>query len=112
MFHSASPALLRAILPLLLIAAEGPVQAEPTPEMGKTVFTEAAEPQCGICHVLKDAGAEGQVGPSLDDMKPTAERVEAAVANGIGVMPAYESLSEEQIKAVALYVSEAAGKAQ
>jgi mono/diheme cytochrome c family protein len=111
MFQSTSMALLRAALPLIAMAATASsVHAEPTPEMGKTIFTETAEPQCGICHSLKDAGAAGQVGPSLDEMKPTADRVEAAVTNGLGVMPAYETLTEEQIRAVALYVARAAGK--
>ncbi len=46
----------------------------------------------------------------LDELKPNAERVAAAVTNGIGIMPAYEGLSKEQIDAVALYVSTVAGK--
>lgn len=78
--------------------------------LGKTVFLEAAQPQCAACHTLADAKAAGEVGPVLDELKPDAARVTAAVTNGIGIMPAYEALTKEQIDAVALYVSMVAGK--
>lgn len=78
--------------------------------LGKSVFLETAEPRCAICHTLADAKSAGEVGPSLDELKPDAERVTAAVTNGIGVMPAFETLTKEQIDAVALYVSAVAGK--
>jgi mono/diheme cytochrome c family protein len=55
----------------------------------------------------------GEVGPILDDLKPDAERVKAAVVNGIGVMPAYEeTLTQEQIDAVARYVATAVGQSK
>lgn len=81
-------------------------------ELGKKVFLEASEPRCSLCHTLKDAQTDGQIGPVLDELKPTAERVKAAVINGIGVMPAFETLTEEQVDAVALYVSEVAGNSK
>ena len=59
-----------------------------------------------------DANAAGEIGPVLDEMKPDAERVRAAVVNGIGVMPAFEALTAEQVDAVARYVSEVAGRAR
>lgn len=80
--------------------------------LGKRIFTSESQPPCGLCHALADAGASGAVGPSLDDLKPTEEQVRAAVRGGVGVMPAYESLSEEEIAAVARYVATAAGQAQ
>lgn len=81
-------------------------------ELGRQVFTETAEPQCAICHTLADAEAVGEVGPILDDLKPTADVVHAAVLNGIGSMPSYaELLTEEEIAAVAAYVAAATGAA-
>lgn len=80
-------------------------------ELGRKVFAEQAVPSCTICHSLKDAGASGAIGPNLDDLKPTQERVVAAVRNGVGVMPAFAaSLSAEQIEAVAYYVSQVTAK--
>ena len=64
----------------------------------KKLFTESAVPACSICHAMKHAGAVGEVGPSLDELKPDAARVEKALRNGIGQMPAFKTLSEAQIK--------------
>ena len=61
----------------------------------------------------KDAGTEGAVGPVLNELKPTAERVASALKTGVGVMPAYSgSLSSAQIEALALYVAKASGAAK
>jgi mono/diheme cytochrome c family protein len=38
--------------------------------------------------------------------------VRAAVSDGVGAMPAYETLSEEEIAAVARYVATATGQAR
>ena len=78
--------------------------------LGRALFTEHAEPQCAVCHTLADAKSSGEVGPVLDVLKPDAGRVTAAVTNGIGIMPAYDSLTPAQIEAVALYVSTVAGR--
>lgn len=73
---------------------------------GKTAFTEA-QPPCGVCHTLSEAGTEGLVGPNLDGLKPDAQTVEAAVTTGVGAMPAYgTTLTPEQIKDIATYVVE------
>lgn len=37
------------------------------PAAGKQIFTAGAQPPCGSCHTLSEAGATGQVGPNLDD---------------------------------------------
>jgi len=80
--------------------------------LGKQLFTGKAQPACAICHTLAAAGAEGQVGPVLDEIKPDAERVKRAVKNGLGLMPPYSGkLSEAEIEAVAAFVSTAAGGA-
>lgn len=78
---------------------------------GRQVFLEQAQPSCSLCHALREAGASGAVGPDLDQLRPDAARVESAVRNGLGVMPPFaESLSDEQIRAVAAYVSSVAGQ--
>ncbi|KTS27220.1 hypothetical protein NS228_11870 [Methylobacterium indicum] len=87
-----------------------PASADPARlALGKRVFTELAEPGCGVCHTLADAGTTGTVGPVLDSLKPDAGRVATAVTNGIGVMPAFEDLTPEQVAAVALYVATVTG---
>jgi cytochrome c6 len=75
---------------------------------GKLIFTQS----CGTCHVLKDAGTQGQVGPPLDTIKPNKSRVLAAIKNGgtgSGAMPA-NLVSGKEAEAVADYVSSVAGK--
>lgn len=87
--------------------------AEDDGDLGRKVFLEIAQPTCATCHALEDAGSAGSIGPSLDELKPDAARVEAAVRNGLGVMPAFEGkLTDEQIKAVATYVARATGAAE
>jgi cytochrome c6 len=75
-------------------------------DLGRQVFTKIAEPQCGVCHALKDAGTTGELGAKLEEIKPDANRVMAAVREGVGVMPSYAGkLTDAQIQAVAYYVS-------
>jgi mono/diheme cytochrome c family protein len=74
---------------------------------GQGVFTEAG---CGNCHTLSAAGSSGNVGPNLDDAMPDEALVVDRVTNGQGGMPSFEGqLTEEQIAAVAKYVSTSAG---
>ena len=81
--------------------------------LGKTLFMQGAVPACAVCHTLKDAGSQGAVGPVLDELKPDAARVATALRDGLGAMPSYkDSLSDEQIKALALYVATASGGAK
>lgn len=82
-------------------------------ELGRQLFMQADLPACALCHTLKDAGAEGAIGPILDELKPDAQRVATALRNGIGQMPSYEArLTEAQIQALAQYVSKAAAGSQ
>jgi cytochrome c6 len=92
---------------LLLLGAGTSAGVVAQEEEGKRLFKGEASPACMVCHTLKDAGAEGAVGPSLDELKPDAARVMKAVKNGIGQMPAYPQLTEAQIQAVARYVERA-----
>jgi len=74
---------------------------------GKQVFTQ----NCKGCHTLKDAGANGSVGPNLDDLKPPKATVVTQVNNGGGPMPAFKGkLPAAQINAVSTYVSTVAGQ--
>jgi cytochrome c6 len=75
---------------------------------GKKVFTDAG---CGGCHTLKAAGSSGNVGPNLDQLKPSLSAVEHQVEVGGGVMPAFKGqLSDAEIKAVSEFVASNAGK--
>jgi mono/diheme cytochrome c family protein len=103
-----------ALLAIALVSAfrGGALAADDeTLALGKKVYTELAQPQCGICHALKDAGSEGELGPSLDELKPTDAQVRVAVSGGVGAMPAFENLTQEQIDAVAAYVASVTGGA-
>src|SRR5262249_36064117 len=83
--------------------------AKGDPAAGKQVFLSVAA--CGGCHTLADAGSTGNVGPNLDDVKPTYDKVVTQVTNGGGAMPPFkDTLSEQQIADVAAYVSSVAGK--
>lgn len=74
---------------------------------GQVVFVR----NCATCHKLEAAGSVATVGPDLDALQPSAEKVEAFVRNGSGVMPSFEGrLSDSEIEAVAEYVDQAAGR--
>ena len=87
------------------VAGTGVTAEKPTD--GKSIF----QANCASCHTLADAGTTGQVGPNLDDAKPSKGLVVDRVTNGRGGMPSFkDSLDAQQIQAVADYVSSAAGK--
>ena len=87
---------------------------------GKQVFSATAQPPCGSCHTLSEAGATGQVGPNLDDalkgksagfihesiVDPNAE-----VATGFtaGVMPQTygEQLNDQQLADLVAFLAQA-----
>jgi len=78
-------------------------------KLGVEVFNNKAE--CVVCHKLKAAGSSGDIGPNLDQLKPTLARIINAVTNGIGVMQAWEGiLTNEEIEAVAYYVFNSTNK--
>jgi mono/diheme cytochrome c family protein len=90
-------------------------------ETGSQIFTAAG---CGACHTFSEAGANGDIGPSLDELAQAAgERKpgtspedyvqeslldpDAFTASGFqaGVMPSYEGrLNEEQVQALVEYL--------
>lgn len=98
-----------ACLPLLLILTGHSIAAQAQGnELGKQVFTTMAEPSCTLCHTLAAAGATGEIGPNLDELKPNEDKVRRAVERGVGNMPPFgEVLSKEQIEAVSKFVASA-----
>ena len=107
--------LLAATLGLTLAGVTGTALADATPdaalrEEGKVLFTQKAVPACAICHTLKEAESVGAIGPDLDELKPDYERILQAMQSGLGVMPSFaETLTDEQMKAIATYVLFATG---
>ena len=77
--------------------------------LGLEVYSDKA--QCGACHTLQAAGAEENIGPNLDQLKPSIPQIIYAVTNGIGVMQAWEGiLTDEEIEAVAYYIFNSTNK--
>jgi mono/diheme cytochrome c family protein len=98
---------------MVALAGAGAQAAASEDEKGRQLFTEVAKPPCGLCHTLAAAGTSGKIGPSLDELKPDADRVSRALKQGVGVMPAFEeSLTEEQIAILARYVARVTGGAK
>lgn len=98
----------RRVIGLALLLAL-PIEASAS-DLGLKVFTEKATPPCAICHTLEAAGATGEVGPSLDELKPTKAQILAAVRTGVGVMPRFtDLLTEEEIQAVVEFVHKSTG---
>ncbi|MBQ0749785.1 MAG: c-type cytochrome [Roseovarius sp.] len=95
---------------VFLALMAGAASAEADLDAGRKIFTETAQPACALCHALKDVGSEAEIGPNLDEFKPTVDQVRAAVTSGIGVMPAFsETLTKEEIETVSKYVTEVTG---
>jgi uncharacterized membrane protein len=106
------PAALAALIVVLAVVLrpEGSNTQPATQELverGSTVFAEAG---CGGCHTLAAAGATGNAGPNLDGARPSQARVAEVVTGGRGAMPSFRNrLGEQEIDAVAAYVSTVAG---
>ena len=99
----------KIFLILITIVFTTPVLSDDKMDLGLEVFNNKAT--CGTCHVLKTAGSTGNIGPNLDQLKPSMERIIYAVKNGIGVMQAWEGiLTSEEIEAVAYYVFNSTNK--
>ncbi len=88
------------------VASVAGTDAKPAATDPKSMFVAS----CGSCHTLADAGTTGTVGPNLDDTNTTLEKAIAQITNGGGAMPAFkDTLSKEQIQALAEYVIGATG---
>jgi|SRR5687768_224691 len=69
---------------------------------GAAVFASAG---CGGCHTFAPANSNGTVGPSLDDIDLSKDEIAQKVRTGGGGMPPFaDSLSDDEIDAVADYV--------
>ena len=91
-------------------ACSGGGEPTATQDTGAAVFADAG---CGGCHALSAADSTGTAGPSLDALKPNAERVERQVVSGGRGMPAFGGqLTDEEIDAVSAYVAESAAKSK
>lgn len=103
------PKLVRdCIATLLLLAAFIAHSHAQSPTMGERLFTEQANPPCGLCHTLNAAQSTGTIGPNLDQLKPDRDKIKNAVKNGVGNMPPYgDFLSDDEIEAVSEYVAKA-----
>jgi DMSO/TMAO reductase YedYZ molybdopterin-dependent catalytic subunit/mono/diheme cytochrome c family protein len=97
--------------PVVASAEDGPgkeAKLSPSGLRGKDVFQDKAQPNCGACHTLSDAGTTGSLGPNLDALQPDQAKTTQAVRNGVGIMPSFgESLSADQIQDLAQYIHEA-----
>ena len=80
--------------------------AQGDPAAGKTVFAASG---CTGCHTLEAAGAQGTVGPNLDESQPSYDEAVTRVANGGNGMPAFKGrLTEKQIRDVSAFVVQSA----
>jgi len=91
-------------------AAAGPggTKLSTTEQEGRELFND----RCATCHALKDAGAVGRVGPSLDVLQPPEALTINAIKKGRagkGQMPA-QLLEDDESEFVAKYITEVAGR--
>ena len=93
----------KILLFLLILNFSNISLADDKMNLGEDVFINKA--QCGVCHKLKATNSHGNIGPNLDQIKPSMKRTIYVVSNGIGVMQAWEGiLTSEEIEAVAYYI--------
>ena len=101
--------LFKKILFIFFLIFSSSVFADDKMVLGLEVYNDKA--QCGACHTLQVAGSEENIGPNLDQLKPSIPQIIYAVTNGIGVMQAWEGiLTDEEIEAVAYYVFNSTNK--
>ena len=99
----------KKILLIFFLIFSSSVFADDKMVIGLEVYNNKA--QCGVCHTLQAAGSIGDIGPNLDQHKPSMTQVIYAVTKGIGVMQAWEGiLTDEEIEAVAYYVFNSTNK--
>jgi cytochrome c6 len=87
---------------------DGDGAREGNAQNGELVFVNNG---CGFCHTLKDVAADGNVGPNLDETKPSYDLVVERVTNGKAPMPSFsDDMTPQEIQDVAAYVTSVAGK--
>lgn len=82
-------------------------QAKTTAQTPKKLFLDS----CATYHTLARAGATGGIGPNLDQVRPTRQRVLGQIRTGSlsGAMPA-NLLTGKDADRVAAYVAQNAGR--
>ena len=99
----------KIILFLFLLTSSSPASSDSKMELGLEIYNNKA--MCGTCHILQAAESTGNIGPNLDQLKPSIDQIIYVVKNGIGVMQAWEDiLSSKEIEAVAYYVFSSTNK--
>ena len=99
----------KKILLIFFLIFSSSVFADDKMVLGLEVYNDKA--QCGACHTLQAAGSEQNIGPNLDQLKPSIPQIVYVVTYGIGVMQAWEGiLTDEEIEAVAYYVFNSTNK--
>jgi mono/diheme cytochrome c family protein len=84
------------------VAGTGAEAAAPDSDDPENLFATS----CGSCHVFSPAGTSGTTGPSLDETTLSVDEVARQIAQGGGGMPPFEGqLTEEQIQALAEYIT-------
>ncbi len=94
-----------ALAVCVAIAAAFPAAAGAGP--GPALWSQAG---CGGCHTLAAAGSNGEVGPNLDLLRPSASRIALQIADGGSAMPSFGgSLSSGEIESLAAWIASVAG---
>jgi|GEM_PF-946845 len=87
------------------VVMEGPARAakpDPVDAQGRKLFKDWS---CGTCHVLKDAGGRGTIGPKLDGAKLTKAFVSGRITKGQGAMPGFaDTISKKDIDILSTYI--------
>jgi cytochrome c551 len=110
-------AVFAVLIPVKLIAGEGSESGSPAAvaakyKDGQQLFAD----NCGTCHTLDRAKADGVVGPNLDDLfatgtpDATRQRVVNAVESGINGRMPKGILQGEELDKVADFVANYAGR--
>ena len=79
----------KMIAVLFLLVFPSSASADYKMDLGLDVYNNKA--QCGVCHTLKAVGSTGDIGPNLDQLRPTISRIISVVASNVIVEP--ESIS-------------------
>ena len=73
----------------------------PNTALGASLFAG----YCSTCHTFKAAGARGVAGPNLDKYPPPSEAyIENQIKHGGGIMPAFTTLTRQQVRGIAWFV--------
>jgi mono/diheme cytochrome c family protein len=106
--HGFNP--MRSFIVMALLVGTVAEQAHGS-ELGRQVLVELSIPQCALCHTLAAAGATGKIGPNLNQLKPTEDKVKVVVTQVFENMPAYgDMLSQDPIDAVSRFVAAVTGR--